>query len=110
MQCVGREQPKAVNETESSPAAVLLRYTADVAFRSAIALVRVSEMTFRPTADNIVGLAGWTAWIETKAMARWACDVASRVIVDSISKTLTALWRARYGSNREPPRMRKAAK
>ena len=41
-------------------------------------------------ADNIVGLAGWIAWIETKAMARWSCDVASRVIIDFISKTPTA--------------------
>lgn len=40
-------------------------------------------------ATNIVGLTGWSAWIETKAMARWACDVASRVVTDFVSKTPT---------------------
>lgn len=37
-------------------------------------------------ATNIVGLTGWTDWIETKAMARWSCDVASRVVFDFINK------------------------
>src|ERR1017187_3423375 len=39
----------------ASPAAVLLRYMADVAFRSAIALVSVSEITFRPSRLAISG-------------------------------------------------------
>lgn len=38
-------------------------------------------------ADDIVGLSGWTAWVETKAMAKWACDVASHVVLDFVSKT-----------------------
>jgi len=38
-------------------------------------------------ATDIVGLSGWTAWIETKAMAKWACDVASRMVLDFVSKT-----------------------
>jgi hypothetical protein len=38
-------------------------------------------------ATNIVGLTGWTAWIETKAMAKWSCDVASRMVVDFVGKT-----------------------
>lgn len=41
-------------------------------------------------ADNVVGLTSWNAWIETKAMATWACDVTRRVVVDFISKTPTA--------------------
>jgi hypothetical protein len=41
-------------------------------------------------ADNVVGMAGWPEWISTKAMARWSCDVASRVILDFISKAPTA--------------------
>jgi hypothetical protein len=41
-------------------------------------------------ADNIVGLSSWTAWIETKAMATWACDVTSRVVADFASKVPTA--------------------
>ena len=38
-------------------------------------------------ATNIGGPSGWTAWIETKAMAKWSCDVASRMVVDLVSKT-----------------------
>ena len=41
-------------------------------------------------ADNIVELTGWPEWISTKAMARWSCDVASRVILDFIVKAPTA--------------------
>jgi hypothetical protein len=41
-------------------------------------------------ADDIAGLTGWSEWISTKAMAKWSCDVVSRVIVDFIGKTPTA--------------------
>jgi hypothetical protein len=37
-------------------------------------------------ATNIVGLTGWTAWIETKAMAKWSCGVVSRMVVDFVGK------------------------
>jgi hypothetical protein len=40
----------------------------------------------RVLATNIVGLTGWTDWIETKAVAKWSCDVASRVVFDFIHK------------------------
>jgi hypothetical protein len=38
-------------------------------------------------ANDIVGLTGWTAWIETKAMAKWSCSVVSHLVVDFVSKT-----------------------
>jgi|SRR5579864_5374147 len=40
-------------------------------------------------ANDVVGLTGWPEWISTKAMARWARDVASRIILDFINKTPT---------------------
>jgi hypothetical protein len=40
----------------------------------------------RVLATNIVGVTGWTDWIETKAMAKWSCDVASRVVFDFLKK------------------------
>jgi hypothetical protein len=63
-------------------------------------------------AENIEGLANWTAHIETKALARWSCDVATRVVVDFISKTPTAgqwghmLWFTQGSFTGEAPRFR----
>jgi hypothetical protein len=37
-------------------------------------------------ATKVHGLTSWTDWIETKAVAKWSCDIASRVVFDFISK------------------------
>lgn len=36
--------------------------------------------------NHIHSLTTWTDWIETKAVAKWSCDVASRVVFDFIRK------------------------